>query len=482
MDGCGPVMVERQAGDPFDGLQVRGLTLASNRVQPGWLFAALPGLKVDGRDFIPEAVARGATAVLSLPGTSVPAGVSLIADDNPRRRFALMAAAFHGHQPDNLVAVTGTNGKTSIADFTRQIWQAEGFRAASIGTLGIVAEGFPNSGGLTTPDPEALQAQLAALANAGVNHAALEASSHGLSQYRLDGIRPKAAAFTNLSRDHLDYHGDMEAYFQAKVRLFSDLLEPGSTAVINRDDPYGRRLVDLCAARGLKVIGYGETGDILAIKRLRPLDDGLELTLVVDGENTIVDLPLIGRFQAFNALAAAGLAMACGLEAQTAIARLMDLKGAPGRMDLMGRTAAGATVFVDYAHTPDALETALTALRPHCLGRLWVVFGAGGDRDRGKRPMMGAAASRLADEVIVTDDNPRSEQAGAIRAAILAEAGRAREIGDRAEAITAAIAGLMPGDVLLIAGKGHETGQIVGDTILPFDDRALARGILAESG
>ncbi|MGB0681676.1 MAG: UDP-N-acetylmuramoyl-L-alanyl-D-glutamate--2,6-diaminopimelate ligase [Magnetovibrionaceae bacterium] len=460
------------------GRVVSGLTCDSRAVKPGWLFAAFEGSQVDGREYIGAAVEAGASVILAKPGTPVPAGAVLLPEESPRQAFAHLAAQFHGVQPATQAAVTGTNGKTSVASFLRQIWRSAGETSASIGTLGLVADGFPNPGGLTTPDPEKLSAQLAALAEHGVTHLAIEASSHGLDQFRLDGLEPRACGFTNLSRDHLDYHGDMESYFTAKARLFTDLLAEDGTAVINADDAYGQRMIEICAGRGLAVIDYGKQATKIAITQVRAQSFGLELGLEVEGEATYIDLPLIGAFQAWNALCAAGLAAATGLDLQRAIGALMDLEGAPGRMEPIGEVPGGGAVFVDYAHTPDALETALKALRPHCAGRLYVVFGAGGDRDKGKRPLMGEKASTFADGVIVTDDNPRSEDPAAIRAEIIAAAPKAHNIADRAVAIQAGLESLTPGDILLIAGKGHETGQTVGTEILPFDDRALARTLI----
>ena len=386
-------------------------------------------------------------------------------------------------QPATIAAVTGTNGKTSVAAFTRQIWAHHGLGAASLGTLGIVGPDFAEPGSLTTPDPVALHRALQRLAARGIDHVALEASSHGLDQFRLDGLTLSAAAFTNLTRDHLDYHGDMAAYFAAKRRLFAELLPRGGAAVINLDSSEGRELAALCRGRGQRVIGFG--ADALADLRLisaRPEGAGQTLLLEAFGTRRALLLPLMGEFQAMNALAALGLAVATGVPAGEALDALAALQGAPGRMEHAATHPNGAPIIVDYAHTPDALETALTALRPHCRGRLVVVFGCGGDRDAGKRPMMGAIAERLADRVIVTDDNPRSEDAASIRRAILAAAPKAREIGDRGSAIRAAVAMLEPGDVLLLAGKGHERGQIVGDTVLPFDDAEMARAAVAEIG
>jgi UDP-N-acetylmuramoyl-L-alanyl-D-glutamate--2,6-diaminopimelate ligase len=458
-----------------EGLALTGLTADSRKVRPGFLFAALPGTRVDGRAYVAEAIQRGAVAILAPVGTEIeapvaPGTVHLITDSDPRRRFALMAAAFHGRQPAVMAAVTGTNGKTSTADFTRQIWDRLGLPAASIGTLGIKAPGRPGGPGLTTPDPEALHADLAALAESGIDHACIEASSHGLAQRRLDGVRIRAAAFTNLTRDHLDYHGDMESYAQAKLRLFSDVLAADGTAVINADQTLADRIA--AAAGGRRILTYGREGRDLRLTAATPDATGQTLALEVMGRPRTVHLPLAGAFQAANVLAALGLVLATGGDADAAIDALAGLKGVPGRLQLAARHRSGAPIYVDYAHTPDALETVLSALRPHVgpHGKLAVVFGCGGDRDAGKRPEMGAIARARADRIIVTDDNPRGEDPALIRRAILAACPDALEIGDRAQAIRRAVAELGPGDVLVVAGKGHERGQLVGGAVLPFDD------------
>ena len=462
------------------GLGLRGVTADSRAVGPGFLFAALPGLRVDGRDFIAEAVRRGAAAVLAPEGTIWPAGVPvrpLLTDPSPRRRLAQCAASFAGGQPDIVVAVTGTNGKTSTVEFTRQLWAAASRPAASLGTLGLIAPGFPAGPGLTTPDPVALSQMLAAMARAGIGHAAIEASSHGLDQFRLDGVRLMAAAFTNLTRDHLDYHVDMAAYRAAKLRLFSELLPAGALAVASSalDSESLDALRDIAARRRLTLEMVGETGGAIRLVRAVPMPDGQALTIHADGVTREMFLPLPGRFQADNALIAAALARATGVP--HALDHLGDLTGVRGRMELAARLPNGAVAYVDYAHTPDALERLLTALRPHTAGRLVVVFGAGGDRDRGKRPLMGAAAADLADFAIVTDDNPRTEDPATIRAAVRAACTHAIEIGDRAAAIAAGLAALGAGDVLVVAGKGHEQGQTIGTTTLPFDDVATIRGL-----
>jgi len=466
--------------------EIRGLTADSRAVERGFLFAALPGSRHDGRAFIAEAVACGAVAVLAPQGTALPEGAgaaALVADDNPRRRLALMAARFYEVQPRSIAAVTGTNGKTSVASFTRQIWRRLGYRAASLGTLGLVPARPDAPKSLTTPDPVELHRCLAALAQDGIDHLAMEASSHGLDQHRLDGVRVTAAAFTNVTRDHLDYHGSMAAYLAAKRRLFAELLAADGTAVLNADDPAAAALAEACAARGPRVMTYGSRGRDLRLLRQEPTQDGQRLTLEIDGRRHEVSLLLAGTFQAANVLAALGLVLATGAQTPGTLDHALDvlggLEGVPGRLESVGRTPRGAEVYVDYAHTPDALQTVLQALRPHTAGRLHVVVGCGGDRDPGKRPMMGEIAARLADAVIVTDDNPRSEDPAAIRRAILAAAPQAEEIGDRGEAIARAVATLSAGDVLVIAGKGHESGQIVGDRVLPFDDRDVARRAIA---
>ncbi|MDO8605332.1 MAG: UDP-N-acetylmuramoyl-L-alanyl-D-glutamate--2,6-diaminopimelate ligase [Phaeospirillum sp.] len=466
-------------------VEIAGLTADSRAVGRGFLFAALVGTKADGGAFVPAAIANGAVAILAAEGSrfDLPEDVALITDPNPRRRLALMAAAFHGRQPETMVAVTGTNGKTSTAMFYRRIMELLGVKAAAIGTLGIIAEGWDNTGGLTTPDPSALHADLARLAAFGVTHACMEASSHGLDQYRLDGVRLKAAAFTNLTRDHLDYHGDMDGYGGAKLRLFTELLPQDGIAVINMDSEAAPRFAEACAKRGVQVIGYGGTGTELRLIEARAVPAGQELRLEAFGQAVTVTLPLAGLFQAYNALAALGLALATGADRDRAVAALESLDGVPGRLQKVAERANGAAIYVDYAHTPDALKTVLEALKPHAARRLVAVFGCGGDRDPGKRPQMGAIACRLADAMIVTDDNPRTEAPDAIRAAVLEACRGAIEIADRREAIRTAVAGLQHGDLLVIAGKGHETGQIVGDAVHHFDDAEEARSaVLAADG
>jgi len=470
---------------------ITGLTCDSRQVEPGFLFAAIPGATKDGRVFIPDALERGAVAVLAPPGTDMEQpGVPLVIDDNPRRRYALMAARFYGRQPSLIAAVTGTNGKTSVATFLRQIWAGLGRPAASAGTLGLVVEGFaPRSTpeikstiNLTTPDPVALHKCLAQLAVNGVEHLVIEASSHGLVQSRLDGVRISAAAFTNLTRDHLDYHGDMTSYLAAKRGLFSDLLIDGGVAVINADAPYAEVFLAEARGRGLSVFTYGVGGEQVRLIAIEVLADGQRLTIEVFGQTHLINLPLVGRFQAENALCALALAIATSAGPVQASDCLNQLSCVPGRVELVARHASGAPIYVDYAHTPDALASVLNALRPHVSGRLHVVFGCGGDRDPGKRPEMGESAAHNADVVIVTDDNPRRENPAEIRAQAKTGCHEATEIGDRARAIEFAIAGLDADDLLVVAGKGHETGQEVGDEVLPFNDADTVRRVLRECG
>lgn len=454
-----------------------GLACDSRAVKPGYLFAALPGSVTDGAGFIEDAVARGAIAILGLPESRSRAeglGVRFFADKNPRLGLARTAAAFYGAQPQTIAAVTGTNGKTSVAVFLRQIWAHLGNAAASMGTIGIVTPSGEIGLRHTTPDPIEIHALLAQLQSEGVNCLALEASSHGLAQYRLDGVDIAAAGFTNLTRDHLDYHPSFEAYRDAKLRLFTEVVRADGVAVINTDAEFSDVFADAAKARGLRLVTVGETGEALTLRARTPHGDGQTLTIAFEGKTYTVELPLAGDFQAANVLVATGLAIALGAPAPDVFAALAKLKGAPGRLEKIAYAKSGAAIYVDYAHTPDALETVLKALRPHVSGKLHVIFGCGGDRDRGKRPLMGAAATEFADCVIVTDDNPRTEDAAAIRAEALAGAPGAREIANRAEAIHEGIAALGTGDCLIIAGKGHETGQIVGTETKPFSDREEA--------
>ncbi len=480
---CGLVAVPPGAG----ALAIEGIALDSRKVRPGYLFAALPGTAGDGRRHIADAVAHGAVAVLAPRGTAWPDGVAalpLVLADEPRRTLARLAAVHAGAQPERMVAVTGTNGKTSTADFLRQLWTGDGVPAASLGTLGLVADVvLPEPPpALTTPDSVALAALLSGLAAQGVHACAIEASSHGMDQFRLDGVRLSAAGFSNLSRDHLDYHGTLEAYREAKLRLFAELLPEGAVAAASADmEPATLdRLRAIAASRRLRLRLAGKNGDAIRLQRAVPLADGQVLELEVQGRRIELRLRLPGRFQADNALLAALLAEADEDRLPAVLSRLPALRGVRGRMELAARLPNGSAAYVDYAHTPDAIERLLASLRPHAAeagGRLVIVFGAGGDRDRGKRPLMGEAAARLADLVIVTDDNPRSEDPAAIRAAISAACPDAIEIGDRRAAIAAGLDALRPGDVLVVAGKGHEQGQDVGGIVHPFDDVAILRAL-----
>ena len=459
-------------------VEITGLSLDSRMIERGHLFAALPGSNIHGASFIETAIEMQASAVLTdragaelaksaLKGSEC----TLVVVEDPRAAFAHACALWFERQPDVAVAITGTNGKTSVASFTRQIWQLLGLEAVNIGTTGV--EGAFSAPGIhTTPDPLTLHRVLGDMANTGVTHAAMEASSHGLDQRRMEGVQLAAAGFTNFTQDHLDYHGTMEAYFEAKARLFSELLSEDGTAVINIDDPHGADLVEACDAREIEVITVGHSNGAarLKITGLRMTETGQEVLFRWQGNQYKIALELIGSFQAMNVMVAAGLVIAAGEEAEAVFSVLPKLTGVRGRMQLAATRSHGAPIFVDYAHTPDAVQTALQALRPHVMGRLVVVIGAGGDRDRGKRPLMGQAAADHADVVFVTDDNPRSEDPDGIRAEILQACPEAIEVADRAEAILRAVDNLSPGDALLIAGKGHETGQIVGDVVYPFDD------------
>jgi len=467
---------------------VTGFAIDHRKVAPGTVFGAFQGAAVNGEDFIAAAIAAGAMAIVARPDAHV-AGALHIADPEPRRAFAQLAAGFFAPFPATIVAVTGTNGKTSCAEMTRQIWRMAGERAASIGTLGVTTPDGSVSTGLTTPDIVTFLANMSGLAREGVTHVAYEASSHGLSQFRNEGLSVAASAFTNFSRDHLDYHGTMESYFAAKMRLFTEVVAAGSPAVIHvgadgagDGSQWTAQAIAIAEARGLDVRTVGEGGHFLRLIAREPSQLGQMLTIEHAGETRRVNLPLIGAYQAANALVSAGLALATGIGPGAVFDALTRLQPVRGRLERAALNAAGAPVYVDYAHTPDALKAAIAALRPHVAagGRLIVVFGAGGDRDTGKRPEMGAVAARAADIAIVTDDNPRSEDPAAIRAAIMAGAGAAaREIGDRRAAIAAAIGEAEANDIVLIAGKGHEQGQIFGsgDTmrIEAFDDVEVAR-------
>lgn len=465
---------------------VAGLTADSRRVVPGGVFVAVPGTKSDGRVFAARAAEAGAVAVAgegSRPA-DLPEKTAWISVADPRRALALAAARLSGRQPETVLAVTGTAGKSSVADFVRQIFSRLGRESASLGTVGIVTNKGAQYGSLTTPDPVTLHETLARLADEGITELAMEASSHGIEQRRLDGVRLTAAGFTNLGRDHLDYHANIEEYLAAKLRLFVELLPQGCSAIVNADGAYSDRVIAAAESAGRPVRTTGRAGRDIRLVEARTEGFVQALTLEAGGRSRTVNLPLVGGFQVENALVAAGLALAApagAADPDGVFSALGHLTGVPGRMERIG-LARGGLCLVDYAHKPEALEQVLTALRPFASGRLVVVFGCGGDRDRGKRPLMGAIAQRLADTVIVTDDNPRTEEPALIRRAILDAAPGAEEIGDRAEAIRRAVGRLGPGDVLVVAGKGHETGQIVGDRVLPFSDHEVVRAAIAEAG
>jgi len=461
-------------------VDIVGLAADSRDVRPGYLFAAISGSEADGRDFIPDAVGHGAVAVLAPPGTAITdSDIPLITDDNPRRRLAQMAARFFQAQPETAVAVTGTNGKTSVATFSEQLWRSLGHRAASVGTLGVHGDDLDLPLAHTTPEPVTLHRALSDIAGHGIDHVAMEASSHGLDQYRLDGVRLQAAAFTNLSHDHLDYHSGEDAYLAAKARLFSEVLPMGATAVLNADQLVYPALAEICAKRGLTTLTYGRAGRDIHLISAAPNNKGQLLELQVLGRDYQVQLPLSGGFQAENALCALGLILACGADAAAAVDALASLEGIKGRLQRVAEHPDGAPIYIDYAHTPEALDHVLQALKPHTAGRLAVVFGCGGDRDRAKRRVMGEVACSYADTVIVTDDNPRHEDAAAIRREVMAGCHDATEIAGRADAIRSAITNLNAGDLLVIAGKGHEQGQIIGDEVHPFDDAEQARAAVA---
>ncbi len=474
-----------EAAGPTADLTVTALTADSRQVAPGSVFVAVPGTKADGRLFAAQAAGRGAVAVAGEGDrpADLPESVAWIAVPDARRALALAAARLAGTQPGTVVAVTGTAGKSSVADFVRQILARLGRDAASLGTVGIVTNRGAEYGSLTTPDPVTLHQTLARLAREGVTELAMEASSHGIEQRRLDGVRLTAAGFTNLGRDHLDYHASIEEYLAAKLRLFTDLLPEGCPAIVNTDGAYADQVIAASEGAGRPVRTVGRAGTEIRLVSAQTEGFAQAVTLLHDGVTRTVRLPLVGDFQVANALVAAGLALATPAGAADpagVFAALDHLTGVPGRMERIGE-ARGGLCLVDYAHKPEALESVLTALRPFASGRLMVVFGCGGDRDRGKRPLMGAIAERLADTVIVTDDNPRTEDPSAIRRTILEAAPRAEEIGDRAGAIHEAVRRLGPGDVLVVAGKGHETGQIVGDRTLPFSDHEVLRAAIAEA-
>jgi len=467
------------------GLNITGLTSDSREVRAGYLFAAFPGLKQDGRKFIADAARQGAAAILVPEGTDTgDISCVIITAKNPRSAFAKMAAAFYGKQMDVIAAVTGTNGKSSTVNFCRQIWQLMEHASASLGTLGVIAPGINRPGIHTTPDPVTLYSEIAELEAAGVTRLAIEASSQGLDQYRLDGLRVTAAAFTNLTRDHLDYHGTMEKYFEAKMRLFREVLIDKGVAVINADSDHAEAVRKVCAERKLRVIDYGERAKDIKLETRKPLQSGQFVGVSILGERYEFELPLVGDFQASNALCALGLVIAedpdnrlLHMQCVHALERLQSVRG---RLEFAATLPNGAAVYVDFAHSPDGLETMLKAMRPHAHKKLHVVFGCGGDRDRGKRPMMGEIATRLADRVIVTDDNPRTEDPTFVRSEIMKGAPAALEVAGRAAAIRLAVRALGPNDVLVVAGKGHEQGQIVGKEVLPFDDVTEVKAAVAE--
>ena len=462
-----------------DGI-VTAFALDHRKVAPGTIFGAFQGARVNGEDYIRAAIAAGAIAVVARPAANV-TGALHIADANPRRAFAALAARYFAPFPATTVAITGTNGKTSTAELTRQLWQLAGQRSASIGTLGVTngndrVSPRDGTGGLTTPDVVTFLATMAGLAREGISHAAFEASSHGLDQHRIEGLPVKAGAFTNLSRDHLDYHRTMAAYFTAKSRLLAELVDDGGNAVIWADDgDWSAKMIDVARGRGLTLLTVGEAGDTVRLVARTPTSLGQDMVVEAGGQTHRIALPLIGAYQAANALVAAGLVIACGGDVKQTLANLARVSGVRGRLERALITRTGAAVYVDYAHTPDAIIAACAALRPHVTGRLIIVLGAGGDRDAGKRPLMGEAAAAHADVVVVTDDNPRSEDPAAIRASILSATPGGQEIADRRQAIAAALTMALAGDIVLIAGKGHEQGQIVGDRVLPFDDVTAAR-------
>jgi len=465
----------------FEGpdAKISNLSADSRTVNPGTLFAAIPGTVADGRDYIESAIANGASAILSTPGLpELP--VPYIADPEPRRVYSQIAARLYAGQPETLVAMTGTNGKSSTVEFLRQIWAYAGKASACFGTLGIQAPSGYRPLTHTTPDAVALHKTLSALATEGVTHVGMEASSHGLKQYRLDGVKITAAGFSNLTQDHFDYHPDVDDYFTSKARLFMKLTPENAPVVINVNDEYGRKLTDMCKARGQSVMRVGWSGEDIRIDEITPRSASQTLDLVVFGTRHKVELPLAGEFQALNAVAAAGLALATGIPEVIVLEALETLTGVAGRMERAGQTKDGAPIFVDFAHTEDGLDKLLRSVRPHTMGRIVIVFGCGGDRDPDKRTKMGAVAAKQADHIIVTDDNPRTEDAASIRKQVLKGCPDADEVGDRAVAIRVGIDLLGPNDCLVIAGKGHEEGQIVGDTVIPFSDVEQVSAALSE--
>jgi UDP-N-acetylmuramoyl-L-alanyl-D-glutamate--2,6-diaminopimelate ligase len=453
---------------------VTGFAIDNRKVAPGTVFGAFQGLRVNGEDYIADAIRAGAVAIVARPEATVEGAIH-IAHANPRRLLALMATRYFAPFPDVTVAVTGTNGKTSTVELARQLWRMLGHKSASIGTLGVTTAVDQVSTGLTTPDIVTFLANMSGLRREGITHAAFEASSHGLDQYRTEGLPVIAGAFTNLSRDHLDYHGDMDRYFDAKMRLFDEVVSPDGAAVVWADDAWSDKVIARATKRGLRVLSVGVQGQALRLANRTPTQLGQTLEIQAEGKSYKVNLPLIGAYQAANALIAAGLLIATGSDIAKVLEMLGRVQPVRGRLERAVITKAGAPVYVDYAHTPDGLKAAIEALRPHTRGKLITLFGAGGDRDTGKRPLMGQVAAALSDHVIVTDDNPRSEEPSAIRAAVLAGAPNAQEIGGRRAAIAAAIQRAGADDIVLLAGKGHEQGQIIGDRVLPFDDVTVAR-------
>ena len=476
----GKLVAESELPKSVSQLEIEGITADSRKVKPGYLFVALVGSNCDGRQFINDAIDCGASAIItdlscSLEHDSVP----IIKVENPRKSLALISARFFQIQPETVVAVTGTSGKTSVTYFLYQIFTYAGHSAASLGTIGLISSKLNHSVPLTTPDSIELHDTLAKLAANDTTHVAFEASSHGLDQHRLDGVRLKAACFTNLGRDHLDYHSSLESYFAAKLRLFDTLLPAGGVAVFDPSEPYSERISEVCDQREIKIFTVGKSGQDICLESVKIDGLGQNLTLKVYGKKHQVRLPLLGEFQVSNALFAMGLAISVGIEPNIAIEALENLKNVPARLDFVGKTGNDALIFIDYAHKPNALKTVLGALRPITNGKLVCVFGAGGDRDSGKRAIMGEIAVKHADNVIVTDDNPRTENASDIRKAIMQGAVGAIEIADRTEAVRAGISLLETGDTLCIAGKGHEKGQIIGNQVIPYSDYETVNCVLA---
>lgn len=459
-------------------IEITGMTSDSRQVKPGMLFAALPGTVLDGRDYIKSAVKKGAAAILSTPGLDV--DIPYVESENPRLIYSHIARRLYPEQPQTLVAMTGTNGKSSTVEFLRQIWEFAGIKSACFGTLGVRygKEFLPLSH--TTPDALVLHETLHKLSELGVTHVGMEASSHGLKQYRLDSVDVTASGFSNLTQDHFDYHPDVDDYFNAKARLFTQLTPDNAPVVINVNDEYGQKLAEMCEARGQKVVRAGWAGDNIRIDEVMPRSASQLIDLIVNGKRYKVELPLVGEFQVLNAVAALGLALETGVSIDVAVEALGHLTGVAGRLEMAGRTKAGAPILVDFAHTEDGLDKLLRSVRPHTMGRMIIVFGCGGDRDPNKRPKMGAMAAKHADFAIVTDDNPRTEDPASIRSAVLKGCPDALEIGDRASAIRHGISMLDAGDCLIIAGKGHEQGQIIGDTVISFSDVEQVRLALAE--